>query len=65
MVLAWRGRPLHGSFLGIPYNFEPPTAGSLRRSVWDPDDSRIFTPKVYGWGYNINLHAVARRLGLI
>ena len=54
-----------GTFLGMPYDFEWPTPARLKRSVWDPDDPRILTPKVYGWGYSLNLHAVARRLGLV
>ncbi|GAB2464347.1 DUF5808 domain-containing protein [Jatrophihabitans fulvus] len=49
-------------FLGLPYNWERPRRGDARRSMWDPDDGRIFTPKRFGWGYNLNLHAVRDRL---
>ena len=65
IALSVLKRDKRGSFLGMPYDFAWPTAARLRRSVWDPDDRRVLTPKVYGWGYSLNLHAVARRLELV
>lgn len=49
-------------FLGLPYSWQRPRRGDARRSVWNPEDERILTPKRFGWGYNLNLHAVSRRL---
>ena len=61
---VWK-RDKRGTFLRMPYDLEWATPERLRRSVWDPADRRILTPKVYGWGYSLNLHAMARRLGLV
>jgi len=55
-------REPQGRFLGIPYNWKRPTREDVRKGVWNPDDRRILTPKKYGWGYGINLAALARRL---
>lgn len=53
-----------GTFLGLPYDWRAPTPAVVRERVWNPDDPRVFTPKVFGWGYSINLAALARVLGL-
>jgi Family of unknown function (DUF5808) len=53
-----------GRFLGIPYDWRRPTVERARSRWWNPDDHRIFTPKTYGWGYDVNLLEVARRLRL-
>jgi hypothetical protein len=58
------GRDKTGRFLGIPYDWRKPTLGRLKRGVWDPEQRRRLIPKVYGWGYGINLYEVARRLHL-
>jgi hypothetical protein len=54
-----------GRFLGLPYDFRPLTLARLRRGAWDAEDRRILVPKVWGWGYGVNLHEVARRLRLL
>ena len=51
-----------GTFLGIPYDWRWPTPRVLRERTWNPDDPRVFTPKVFGWGWSINLPALLRRL---
>ena len=43
-----------GKFLGIPYDWRPPTVERARSRWWNPDDPRLFTPKVVGWGYDLN-----------
>lgn len=49
---TWRGR-----VLGIvPYDFNPPTWERIRRAHWNPDDERLFTHRVLGVGWAINLH---------
>lgn len=53
-----------GTWLGIPYDWRRPTRQRVRRRWWNRDDHRIFTPKLMGWGYGINLAEVARRLRL-
>jgi hypothetical protein len=65
LALRLAGRPLTGRLLGMPYDFTPPTVEKARRTIWNPADDHVMAPHVYGWGYSVNLHAVARRLGLI
>lgn len=63
-VLEQRGVKSHGTFLGIPYDFRFPTLGRLKESFWNPGDSRVLTPHVFGWGYSLNLPAFLRWLRL-
>jgi hypothetical protein len=65
LALRLAGRPLTGRFLGIPYDFSPPTAERIAHTLWNPSDDGVMAPHVYGWGYSVNLHAAGRRLGLI
>lgn len=51
-----------GKFLGIPYDWRRPTLARLKSRWWNADDRRIFTPKTYGAGWDVNLREVARRL---
>jgi uncharacterized membrane protein len=53
-------RPKTGTFLRIPYDWRRPTVARTKSRWWNPDDPRLFTPKAYGWGYDINF---ARLLG--
>jgi hypothetical protein len=55
-------RKRRGELLGLPYDWRRPTAKRLRQGVWNPDEPRVLVPKVYGWGYGVNLAAVWRRL---
>ncbi len=59
------GEEKRGRFLGLPYDWRRPTPERLRRGIWDPEGRRVLIPKVYGWGYGINLHEVVRRLRLV
>jgi hypothetical protein len=54
--------PRRGTFLGVPYDWRRPSLERMRRSVWNPDDDRLFPPRSFGWGYGLNLHALGRRL---
>ncbi len=47
-----------GSFGGLPYDWRPPTAERIKSRLWNPNDRRLFTPKAFGWGYNLNLYWV-------
>ncbi|MEA2444665.1 MAG: hypothetical protein QOJ12_1957 [Thermoleophilales bacterium] len=53
------GRSRTGTFLGVPYDWRPMWARYKSR-WWNPADRRLFTPRAFGWGYDINL---ARLLG--
>jgi hypothetical protein len=54
-----------GTYYGVPYDWRLPTIALLRERFWNPGDSRILTPKVFGWGWPINVAAIARKLGLL
>jgi hypothetical protein len=49
---TWRGRVLGV----VPYNLGPPTWEQVRASYWNPEDPRLFTDRVLGVGWAINLH---------
>jgi uncharacterized membrane protein len=50
-------RTWHGRVFGfVPYDFSPPTWGRIRRAYWNPEDGRLFTDRVMGVGWAINLH---------
>ena len=49
---TWHGRVLDV----VPYDFRPPTWRRVRCSYWNPDDGRLFTDRVIGVGWAINLH---------
>lgn len=50
-----------GKFLGIPYDWRRPTVARTKQRWWNPDDPRLFTPKVTGWGYDINFARLLKR----
>lgn len=52
-------RTWHGEVAGVPYDFRPPTAEKLRRSVWDPDSSQVFVPHAFGVGWSVNFARIA------
>jgi len=49
-----RPRPKNGSFLGIPYDWRRPTRERIRFRLWNPDEPKLFVPRVFGWGWTIN-----------
>jgi hypothetical protein len=49
-----------GKFLGVSYDWRRPTVARYKSRLWTPSDSRIFVPRAFGWGYDVN---VARLLG--
>lgn len=56
----WRGR-----ILGIPFNLRIPTPAELTESLWDPEDPRLWRPRAFGGGWDLNFGALAVRLGMI
>ena len=64
-IHAYRERKTHGDFHGIPFEFRAPTVERARERLWNPDDSRVLTPPVFGAGWSINLYQAARDMGLI
>ncbi len=56
-------RTWHGRVAGvIPYDFRKPTARRILRSLWAPDDPRLFTETAFGIGWSINLAQLPRVL---
>ncbi len=53
------------TFRGVPIDLTPPTAERVAHTWWNPRDERLFVPRVFGLGWDLNLGAVAVRLGLI
>lgn len=54
-------RTWHGRLAGfIPYDFRPPTVERVKDAWWNPDEPRIFTDRVFGVGWSVNLGRVAR-----
>jgi len=59
-------RKWHGTVAGfVPYDFRLPTGEKFREAYWNPFESRIFTPEVFGIGWAINFYALLERLRLI
>ncbi|HSD81990.1 MAG TPA: hypothetical protein VLB47_15075 [Solirubrobacteraceae bacterium] len=57
-------RDWHGRALGlVPYDLRPPTAGRVRRALWNPGGP-LLGPHPVGVGWTLNLGRVARLLGL-
>ena len=50
-----------GRFFGIPYDWRRPTVVRVKLRWWNPDDPRLFTPRSWGWGFDINLARLLRR----
>ena len=49
-------RTWHGRLAGvIPYELRPPTLARIRERCWNPDDERLFTERVFGVGWSVNL----------
>lgn len=45
-----------GTFWGIPYDWRRPTRARYRSRLWNPDEPRLFTPRAFGWGYDLNFY---------
>ena len=49
-------RTWHGKLGGVvPYDFRPPTWERIQEAYWNPNDPRLFTERVFGVGWAINL----------
>src|SRR5947207_2612516 len=59
-------RTWHGKVAGaIPYDFRVPTIDRIRDAYWDPESDRVFSDKVIGVGWAVNVPTAARRLNEI
>ena len=56
-------RVWHGKVAGVvPYDFRLPSFGALRDAYWAPDRDVVFSEKVLGVGWAVNLPVAARKL---
>ena len=56
-------REWHGKvFAVVPYDFRPPTWERIRDAYWNPSDSRLFTDRVFGVGWAVNLYRAKKYL---
>ena len=49
---TWQGRVLGY----VPYDFRPPTWKRIRDAYWNPESDRLFSDRVFGVGWAVNLH---------
>ncbi len=49
---TWEGRVIGV----VPYDFRPPTWQRIREAYWNPDSDRLFSDRVFGVGWAVNLH---------
>jgi hypothetical protein len=49
---TWQGRVLGV----VPYDFRPPTWQKIREAYWNPDSDRLFSDRVFGVGWAVNLY---------
>ncbi|HKW70960.1 MAG TPA: DUF5808 domain-containing protein [Candidatus Dormibacteraeota bacterium] len=50
-------RTWQGKVFGIvPYDFRPPTWQRFRDAYWNPDSDRLFSDRVFGVGWALNLY---------
>jgi len=50
-------RTWHGKVLEVvPYDFRPPTWDRIRDAYWNPNSERLFSERVFGVGWAVNLY---------
>src|ERR1700693_2500890 len=49
---TWEGRV----FGMVPYDFRPPTWQRIRDAYWNPGSDHLFSDRVFGVGWALNLH---------
>lgn len=49
---TWEGRVLGV----VPYDFRPPSWDRIRDAYWNPRSDHLFSDRVFGVGWAINLH---------
>jgi Family of unknown function (DUF5808) len=51
---TWQGKV----FGLVPYDFRPPTWQKIRDAYWNPESDRLFSDRVFGVGWALNLYRV-------
>lgn len=52
-------RAREGKFAGMPFDLRRPTLERAKSRLWNEKDGRLFTPKTFGWGWDINFYWLA------
>ncbi len=56
-------RTWHGKVLGaVPYDFRPPTWERIRLAYWNPQSEELFSDRVFGVGWAVNLYRAQQLL---
>lgn len=56
-------RTWHGRVAGvIPYDFRVPSLDRFRSAYWDPTSDTIFSDRVFGVGWAVNIPVAARKI---
>jgi hypothetical protein len=56
-------RTWHGRVVGlVPYDFRPPTWERIRSAYWNPESDRLFSDRVFGVGWAMNLYQAKKLL---
>jgi hypothetical protein len=55
---TWQGR-VAGV---VPYDFRVPTLDRLRAAYWDPASDTVFSDRVFGVGWAVNIPVAARKI---
>ena len=50
------------TFLGMPMRWE---SKNMFRNLWNKEDHRIFPPKYFGIGWDLNFHALLSKMKLL
>src|SRR4030042_1894762 len=58
-------RDWHGRVGVVPYDFRLPNLERLKEAFWNPDDSGVLTPAVFGIGWAVNLCALLEKMRLL
>ena len=59
-------RTWHGRLGGVvPYDFRPPTWEKIRNAYWNPYSDELFSDRVFGVGWAVNLHRAKELLELV
>lgn len=59
-------RTWNGKVAGVvPYDFRIPTIDRLREAYWNPDTDEIFSEKVFGVGWAVNIPVAVKKVSEI
>jgi uncharacterized protein DUF5808 len=54
-----------GRLAGMPFDWRRPTVARAKSRLWNEQDARFFTPKSFGWGYDVNFYWLTHPAGYV